>query len=258
MRFIILFLTGFLSASSLFAQPELAIIKSAEGSAKIYTEQNSKSKMLGKIKTDELFYCEETDSDWWEVTYFKKKKGEIQGNIHDSKIQLFYDLPVKTQKKRIRAILERQKYLALKFYEMRTAQDENADEVWADDADSIPNAGISYQRQLHHDEVYEILLETLPDYFCENQDWETLRLVFEVADAEWYSSCLETPTIITADVFTCNPEIVKKLIENTSDVKKKNFMIETIDNGLEQIFSEEENEYIAHKKKLDGIWVVKR
>ncbi|MCK5740720.1 MAG: hypothetical protein KAH48_00770 [Chlorobi bacterium] len=259
MKYIILILISIFAASPLFAQSELAIINDKDGFTNLRAKQNGKSKVLRKIKKDELFYCEETDSDWWEAVYYTYKTGEIVGYIHKSRVQLFYDLPAETQKKRINTILVRQKKLALESNRLRALQIyKDGKEAWPNEADRVAYEDVSKKRRLHQENKYETLLNSLPDYFCEQQDGETLQLLFELFDAEWETSCLETPTTVSADIFVCNPKLIAKLIPNIKNPKTKNFIIETIDYGLETIFQEDDAEYASFKKKLDGVWVVKR
>ena len=257
MKQLIIILIAVFTASTLFAQSELAIIK--DGVVSIRAKQSKSTKILAKIKKDELFYCEETDSDWLEVVYYTYKTGEIVGYVHKSRVRFFYDLPAETQFKRINEIIIKQNKLAVESNRLRALQVYlNGEEAFEKDADKVAYEDVSKRRRLHQENKYETLLSSLPDYFCEQQDWETLQLLFELFDAEWETSCLETPTTVSADIFVCNPKLIAELIINTKNPKTKNFIIETIDYGLETIFQDGDGKYASHKKKLDGIWVVKR
>ncbi len=88
---VIVFLT---MLQSLLAQTDdlhgFAIIKDKDGFTNIREKPNATSKIVCKIKDDELFYClwNEGHEDWYEIDF-----RETSGFIHRSRIQSLADLP---------------------------------------------------------------------------------------------------------------------------------------------------------------------
>ena len=91
---------------SLLAQTDdlhgFAIIKDKDGFTNIREEPNVKSKIVGTIKDDELFYClwNEGHDDWYEIDFRASS-----GFIHRSRIQSLADLPHENSSKQIKDTL---------------------------------------------------------------------------------------------------------------------------------------------------------
>ena len=92
--------------SSLLGQTDnlhgFAIIKDKDGFTNMRKEPNTQSKIIGKIKDDELFYClwNEGHDDWYEIDF----EGS-SGFIHKSRIQSLADLPHEKSSKQIKDTL---------------------------------------------------------------------------------------------------------------------------------------------------------
>jgi uncharacterized protein YgiM (DUF1202 family) len=66
---------------------EKAIINDPDGYTNIREEQNSKSRILGKVKEGQVFFFyANPSSDWWQVEFNASNSDEINGFIHKSRI----------------------------------------------------------------------------------------------------------------------------------------------------------------------------
>ena len=90
--------------SNSIAQKKLAIINDQDGFTNIRTGMGSQFDIIGQIKTDEFFYCEKTNNDWYPVDALNwVEKGVLSGEplkgfFHKSLISILEELPMTEQK----------------------------------------------------------------------------------------------------------------------------------------------------------------
>ncbi|HYG14334.1 MAG TPA: SH3 domain-containing protein [Bacteroidia bacterium] len=233
------------------ADMKIARIEDKDHYTNIRAGQGTNFEILGTVDTNDLFYCEVSDSSgWYKALTYKRDKNnnQITGYMHKSRVRIIEQLPVAAQKNILVKVLSEEKRLG----EIQNTAWEKGN--WEDSAyrKAYRNA------QFHSDCRYEPILEVLPVYFCKTKDKQILQLFFEVI---WTNkgSASEIPAFAIGDCFVCEPGIIAQLILPVKNKEWKELIIEDIDWGLINRFSIGENEvptdkkYIALKKRLDEL-----
>lgn len=81
-----------------------AIIKDKDGFTNIRKEPDAKSKIIGTIKNDELFYyfIDKSDEEWCSISF---KENKISGYVHKSRVKPLAKLPRVVHKKAVKDTL---------------------------------------------------------------------------------------------------------------------------------------------------------
>ena len=228
---------------------KIARIEDEDNYTNIRAGRGTDFEILGTVDTNDLFYCEVSDSSgWYRVLTYKwdNNNNQIIGFMHKSRVRIIEQLPTAVQKNIMVKVLCEEKRLG----EIQNTAWEKYN--WEDS---------TYRKayrdaQFHSDCRYEPILEVLPVYFCKTKDKQIIQLFFEVI---WTNkgSASEVPDFAVGDCFVCEPEIIAQLVTTIENKELKELIIENIDWGLINRFSIDENEvptnkkYIALKKKLD-------
>ena len=117
-------LTAFCTLS-VFADDKLAIINDPDGVTNVRSGQGNDFSIVTTIEKDEFFYCDlTTNQEWVKIIALKwKDSRQVEGYIHNSRIQLVEKLDIYIQKELLTQILDKQKSLASNFQKAHKSKD---------------------------------------------------------------------------------------------------------------------------------------
>lgn len=246
---------------STYGQSNLARINDKDGFTYLRNGQSINSAIIDTIYKNEFFYCEQSNSDWFEITEIKWDRTgyQIKGFMHKSRIQIIDSLNKEKLKDLIESIFEKYKNLGIELnnFVLRDTYD-NESRTWKSKKDSIDFKDI-YQRNNDYSEKYfSPILKTFSDYFCKSQDIETFNLFINTLWAH-SGSANEMLSFTLGECFICEPELVQKQLKSIKNPNELELMINHIDWGLMNLFWTEEDgdnepssqEYLNYKKRLE-------
>lgn len=221
------------------AEWKLAMINDPDGFTYVRSGKGANFKSIMTIKTNELFYCEPSSSDWWKVNTIH----DVEGYVHRSRINIIDILPDTSKRTLLLSVFKTQKDLADKYAK-----------TWKS-KDSIADRTTGRILEEHAENKYAPLLETFTKYFCKTRDTTLLKQLFMTMWAD-KGSADERPSFTLGDAFICKPDVVTALLRQLSK-EERTFIADDIEWGLLNHFNMSEDEkpknkeYIQLKKKLD-------
>jgi hypothetical protein len=225
-------------ALPLRAQWKLARIKGPNTIVEVRQGKGTKFHSVDTIKTNELFYCKASNSDWWKVSTFP----DDSGYVHKSRIQLIESLTNVSMRALLLSVFRQHKDLAERFKEaLRTN-------------DSIAYQNTRRKFEEHHEMRYAPLLEFFTIYFCETGDTLLLRKLLLTMWAD-HGTADESPSFAVGDAFVCKPKTFADVLR-VLPTEQKAFILDSIDWGLlnrYDINERKNNDYMQLKKQLDKL-----
>jgi hypothetical protein len=238
-------LTAFCTLS-VFADDKLAIINDPDGFTNVRSGQGNDFSIVTTIEKDEFFYCDlTTNQEWVKIIALKwKDSRQVEGYIHNSRIQLVEKLDIYIQKELLTQILDKQKSLASNFQKAHKSKD------------SLSYKTTIRDLELYSEIKYSPILDILPQYFCSTNDTIILQRFYATMWAD-KGSANEMSSIAIGDCFACQPDLViGQLIQLTNEEQKK-LIFDQIEWGLLNKFDIDENsksnnkEFNKLKSRLD-------
>jgi len=236
-------LITFLCSLTLIAQTKLAIINDPDGFTFVRNGQGKDFSVVDTLYKEDFFYFEFVDSsDWVKISAWKGR--QIEGFIHNSRVQIVGNLSLQKQKELITKILNRQRILAISFYN-----------AWKT-KDSIAYRKSIRELESYNDTKYDPILDILSKYICKTSDSNILQLFFATLLAD-KGSANELPSFSIGDCFICNPNFVIQQLAKINDKEEKMLICDHIEWGLINQFNIEEDkksdnpEFNRLKKLLD-------
>jgi hypothetical protein len=262
-KVIIILLVLVLLCIESFAQQKLAIIKDKDGYTNIRVDKDSQSNIIGKIKSDEFFYCDKSSEDWYPVLALQwyENNGEhngeqIKGYVHKSRIQIIEELPINEQKKIIIKVLEDYQRFCKEAYKYFYSNG-----TFKNKDDSIKTYQFYTMHFTLNDIKYDPLLNFIPSYYCLTCDNEVLNLLFSTMWAD-KGTANEQPSFALGECYLCDD---KSFLEQLNKIKNRNqleLLIDGTEYGLENHYAFEEGinsenitnkEYIRLSKQLEKL-----
>ncbi len=248
---------------STFGQSSLARIIDEDGYTYLRNGQSINSQVIDTIYKNELFYCVQSNSDWYEVTEVKWNKTgySLTGFMHKSRIQIIDSMIINDKKKLIEKTFERYKELGNELNNFVIKQTYNFEnKTWNSKKDSLDFEGISKKHSDYSENYFSPILESFSIYFCETKDIETIDLFINTLWAN-KGSANEIPSYTFGECFICEPELIKRKLISIENTNKLDIMINHIHWGLMNLFWTEEDgdnepssqEYLNLIKQLESL-----
>lgn len=227
MRNFILTILTFSCSLTLLAENRLAIIDTPDGFTLVRSGQGMEFKIVDTLFTEDFFYFKFIDnSDWVKITAWKGR--QIEGFVHNSRIQEVEKLDFKKQKELISKILNRHRVLV-----------ENFQNAWKS-KDSLAYRASVRQLEFHSDTKYDPVLTILPKYFCSTSDVEIIQLFFAILWAD-KGTANEMPSFSIGKCFICKSDLVIEQLTKIKDIEQKKSIFDHIEWGLLNNFDVDEN-----------------
>lgn len=245
MRIVLFILTLFLTLTSK-AENKLARIKDSDGYTNIRNGKGNEFPVIATLARDELFYCDQTNSDWLKIIALKWQNGkQIEGYIHKSRVQLIETLDLKSKQELLKQILLKQKSLADSFQRAFKSKD------------SLGYNSTLKELETHAENRYSPVLAILPKYFCETKDTALLQLFFATMWAD-NGSADEMPSMAIGDCFICQTDIVARQAGMIKNKEQRQSIYSDIEWGLVNHYDVDESgkskdkDFNRLKKRLDN------
>jgi hypothetical protein len=245
MRIVLFILTLFLTLTTK-AENKLARIKDSDGYTNVRSGQGNEFPIIATFDKDELFYCDQTNSEWLKVIALKWQEGkQIEGYIHSSRVQFIERLDSKSKKVLLTQILSKQKSLANDFQKAFKGKD------------SLVYISTRRELETHGENRYSPVLDILPKYFCETKDTALLQLFFATMWAD-KGSADEMPSLAIGDCFICQTDIVARQVGMIKNKEQCLSIYSNIEWGLLNHYDVDEDgkskdkDFNKLKKRLDN------
>lgn len=241
MRIVKVIFTGtvFLAFQSLFSSSEFDYcrINDKDGYTNVRSGRGTEFEVIGQLKKDQIFACKiDENYDWYEVLepHFclnvQPKKYRAKLYIHKSRVQKIADLPSKEK----RALLEKSFAIYRDLGNQRAALWNHSiyDNGWSSEEDSLIYKKLHYSSECEHESRYVLLLQDcFPNYICETQDQELLKLFFDTIYAN-NGSASESPPWALAECYVCDEELILSLIKSIKNRDKRRYVLGQLEFGI--------------------------
>ncbi|MGF7141562.1 SH3 domain-containing protein [Roseimarinus sediminis] len=224
MKGLIILTIGLLIPTLNFGQSELAMINDPDGFVNVRADKSTESKVLFKIKENDLFLCEPTAENWWKIDNFYSKTGFV----HKSRIRLINDLTENKQRDLIINSINGLKDYRLKYDSLRLI---------------LPNderMQLLREFENYEETIYNPLLPFLSGLFCKNKDIDLLDKYLKIMIINQMSAN-ESPAWTLGDCYLCQPDLVIKRIDNYSG-KDREYLWSMLTFGFENVTWQKESE----------------
>ncbi|HYV94557.1 MAG TPA: SH3 domain-containing protein [Chitinophagales bacterium] len=222
---IFLFLSLLLHSDSFaFEKWKPARIKDKDGYVYVRKGAGQGFEVVGKILSDEFFYCLPSDSDWWRIN----DESGLEGYMHRSRIVLLENLSVSDKKKLFLKIFREEQQLADSSIVIYNAR---GNSKWESESDSLRLHKAYLKFASFQDKKFVPVIRVFPMYFCDTKDSTLMNLCLSILWAN-PGSANETIGTVLGKCFYCNPDLIIRMIKRRPREEYHEFL-DMIEVGLE-------------------------
>jgi hypothetical protein len=224
-------------------QPDdkLARVVDPDGHTDVRSGQGTTFDIVGRVTTEDFFYCEPTgNNDWRKIRLLRPLGQTVTGYIPKSKIQLIESMSYKEQSDIILRVLSKEKQFADNVFESHRKYN-SLSKKWNRSTDSILYNTTARNHSVFSETSYSAILKFLPKTFCKTKTPVIINSLFATIWSGRMSANEERSSSV-AMCFACAPKVLSQLISQLENKEQKKLIIDDIETGLRNNFSVTERE----------------